>query len=183
VQKLRKNEKEQVREESAHDAWFNEACPMKVPDKTWREKSIEREACSDSEGSAMDEGHAQGQVEVNMVFVLPAEFRAPEAAIAKLVLGAKAAKFEKPGKLGEHMKPMFTTSHVEGRPVWRMMVNGGVVVNVMPISNFEKLGCSERELIVDDKIWQVWITGPSSFLFRTMMFRQFLEQEHEMSYT
>jgi hypothetical protein len=45
------------------------------------------------------------------------------------------------------MKPLFITSHVEGRPVRHVMVDGGAGINVMPISTFEKLGFSERELM------------------------------------
>jgi hypothetical protein len=40
-----------------------------------------------------------GKVEVNMVFELPVEFRAPEDEVAKLALGAKRAMFQKPEKL------------------------------------------------------------------------------------
>jgi hypothetical protein len=138
---------EQAKEEAACDAWFNEARPMKVPEKTWKEKRIEREGRSESEDTAPEGDHAHGELGINMVFELPAGFRVPEVVVAELVLGAKLASFEKPEKLGEHMKPLFITSHMEGRPVRRVMVDGGAGVNVMPISTFEKLGFSERELM------------------------------------
>jgi hypothetical protein len=147
LHKLRKSELEQAKEEAAHDAWFNEARPMKAPEKTWKEKRIEREGRNESEDTAPEGDHAHGQLGINMVFELPAEFRVPEVVVVELVLGAKLASFEKPEKLGEHMKPLFITSHVEGRPVRRVMVDGDTCINVMPISTFEKLGFSERELM------------------------------------
>jgi hypothetical protein len=56
-------------------------------------------------------------VSVNMVFELPAEFRAPDYEVAEMVLGAKLATFEKPEKLGQHMKPLFVKGCVEGKPL------------------------------------------------------------------
>jgi hypothetical protein len=63
---------EQAKEEVARDAWFNEARPMKVPEKTWKEKRIEREGRSESEDTAPEGDHAHGELGINMVFELPA---------------------------------------------------------------------------------------------------------------
>ena len=71
-------------------------------------------------------------MDVNMVFVLPAEFRAPEAEVAELVLGRKHATFEKPEKPGQHLKPLFIRGHIDGKPIGRMLVDGGGGVNIMP---------------------------------------------------
>jgi hypothetical protein len=87
---------EQAKEEAAHDAWFNEARPIKVPEKTWKEKRIEHEGRSKSEDTAPEGDHAHGELGINMVFELPAEFRVPEDVVAELVLGAMLASFEKP---------------------------------------------------------------------------------------
>jgi hypothetical protein len=46
-------------------------------------------------------------MDINMVFALPAEFRAPELEIAELVLGPGRAMFEKPEKPNQHLKPLF----------------------------------------------------------------------------
>jgi hypothetical protein len=75
-----------------------------------------------------------------MVFELPVEFRAPEAEVAELALGAKLASFEKPEKLGNHMRPLFVKGFVEGKPLQRIMVDEGVGVNVTPVATFDKLG-------------------------------------------
>lgn len=81
-----------------------------------------------------------------MVFVLPTEFRAPEMEVAELDLGPKNAIFEKPEDPGQHLKPLFIKGHVDGKPVGRMLVDGGAGVNVMPLSVFSKLGRDESDL-------------------------------------
>jgi hypothetical protein len=76
-----------------------------------------------------------------MVFVIPAEFRAPDASeVAELAVGAERAVFEKPTKLGGHMKPLYIKGHIDETPVGRMMIDGGASVNIMPLTLFEKLG-------------------------------------------
>jgi hypothetical protein len=52
-----------------------------------------------------------------MVFMLPAEFRAPAAEVAEFALGVKVATFDKPDRLGQHMMPLFIKGYIEGRPV------------------------------------------------------------------
>jgi hypothetical protein len=44
---------------------------------------------------------------VNMVSMIPAEFRAPTEDVAELALGAERAVFEKPENPSTHMKPLF----------------------------------------------------------------------------
>jgi hypothetical protein len=46
-------------------------------------------------------------MDVNMVFTIPAEFRAPMEDVAELALGAERAVFEKKKNPGAHMKPLF----------------------------------------------------------------------------
>jgi predicted aspartyl protease len=38
------------------------------------------------------------------------------------------------------MKPLFIKGHINGRPIGRMMVDGGASANIMPVTMFEKLG-------------------------------------------
>nr|CAD1824865.1 unnamed protein product [Ananas comosus var. bracteatus] len=44
------------------------------------------------------------------------------------------------------VRPLFIRALIEGRPVGRVMVDCGAMVNVMPTSFFKKLGKSEDEL-------------------------------------
>jgi hypothetical protein len=147
LQKMRKREQEQAKEEAARDAWFNEAWPMTVPQKTWKEKRIEREDRRSDDGNSSSSDRVGDEVEVNMVFELTAEFWAPEAEITELVLGAMMVSFEKPERLGHHMKPLFVTGYVEIRPVQHVMVDGSARVIVMSMAMFERLGFKESELM------------------------------------
>jgi hypothetical protein len=45
------------------------------------------------------------------------------------------------------MKPLYIKGHLDGVLVSRMLVDGGVCVNIMPCSVFEKLGYKEEELM------------------------------------
>jgi hypothetical protein len=85
-------------------------------------------------------------MEVNMVFVIPEEFMAPESDDAELALSAERAVFEKSVKLGEHMKLLYVKGHLNGVPVNRMMINGGASVNIMSVSLFKELGHTEGDL-------------------------------------
>ena len=62
--------------------------------------------------------------DVNMVFVLPAEFRAPhpeELAVAQLDLGPQPIIFEKPKeKSYKHLKGLYLKGLIDGKPVNRM---------------------------------------------------------------
>jgi hypothetical protein len=44
------------------------------------------------------------------------------------------------------MKPLFIKGHLNSRPMGRIMVDGGVSVNIMSLSVFEKLGHKDSDL-------------------------------------
>jgi hypothetical protein len=45
-------------------------------------------------------------MDINLLFTIPAEFRAPMEVIAELVLGAERVVFEKPKNSGARMMPL-----------------------------------------------------------------------------
>ena len=106
--------------------------------KVWRpkEKADEVEAAS-----------------VNMVFVLPMEFKASsdgevEQAMAQLSLDPMQATFEKPGnKERKHLWPLFMKGYINGKPMTKMLVDGGAAVNIMLYTMYRKLGLGEDDLI------------------------------------
>lgn len=74
-----------------------------------------------------------------MVFVLLMEFKASVdddddgPAIAQLALDPVQASFDKPKEEGQrHLRPLYVKEHVDGRPMTKMLVDGGAVVNIMP---------------------------------------------------
>ena len=78
-------------------------------------------------------------MDINMVYYLPAEFRAveEEAEVAQINFGPGNVVFEKPKEPVKHLKPLYVRGHINGKPVTRMMVDGGAVVNLMPYSVFK----------------------------------------------
>jgi hypothetical protein len=133
---------------------------MTKPKKTLREKRLAREEngmdSSDDHdefeigvgsNTKMDvETMAQPMLDVNMVFVIPEEFRAPETEVTELCVGVERAVFERPAKPREHMKPMYIRGHLDSVPVSKMMVDGGASFNIMPTSLFDKLGLKDEDL-------------------------------------
>jgi hypothetical protein len=89
--RLQKMRQKKMRREMEQDQWFSGARPMVKVKQTWSEKCLEREQDSDIYGSNKDEineeissgsgeevTEKQGMdVGVNMMFVIPTEFRAP----------------------------------------------------------------------------------------------------------
>ncbi|XP_044392142.1 uncharacterized protein [Triticum aestivum] len=151
AQRLRTLEIKEKIAEKKRDRWFNQDKPM-MSTKTWKEKRIVAEENKNTDDIIIAENSennkdAPTDMDVNMVFALPAELRAPEAEIAELALGPENARFEKPEKHGQHLKPLFIRGHIDGKPIGRMLVDGGAGVNIMPFSVFSKLNRKESELM------------------------------------
>jgi hypothetical protein len=62
----------------------------------------------------MDHGldSSEDKVPINMVFELPDEFRSPDMGVMELALGTKATVFQKPKRLGMHMRPLFVMGYL-----------------------------------------------------------------------
>ena len=45
------------------------------------------------------------------------------------------------------MKALYLRGHINGKPVSRMLVDSGAIVNLMPYSLYKKLGGTDEELI------------------------------------
>jgi hypothetical protein len=69
-----------------------------------------------------------------------------------MCLGLKEAMFEKPEESIEHLKLLYVQGHIDGRPISRMLINVGAVINLMLYSMFKKL---ERE---DDEVIKINLT-------------------------
>jgi hypothetical protein len=110
------------------------------------DRGVEGKEVAAEKGEEKRHGSGTPLMEINMVFAIPTKFRAPEGNVAELVLGEEQAVFEKPKNAGEHMKLLFIRGHMDGRPMGRMMVDGGASVNIMPLTVFKRLGHGEKEL-------------------------------------
>ena len=97
-----------------------------------------------------------------MDFLFPLEFRAPanqevysdfgeleyEETIAKLTV-VHHAIFDKPVK-HRHLKALYVKGFVDGKPMNKMLVDGGAFINLMPYTTFCKLGKGLEDLIETD---------------------------------
>jgi hypothetical protein len=117
LQKVRKKEINEEGKERACDEWFNKAHSMAKPQLTWRGKQLAQVEGSDSEEIDQSPVDGSSDIGVDMVFELPTEFWIATREVVELVLGAKPAVFQKPERVGLHMKPLFLKGYHQGRPV------------------------------------------------------------------
>lgn len=154
AQELRESKAEKMREEIFND--INPE-PMVRVRREWRAKQVAASVQENSDeehdllecGSPVirDGSPLPERMDINMVFTLPSEFRVVDEEIAQLCLGPKDVIFEKPDESSRHMKPLYIKGHINGRPISRMLVDGGATVNLMPYSVFKKLGREDSELL------------------------------------
>jgi hypothetical protein len=86
-------------------------------------------------------------MDINMAFTLPAEFRGVEEAVAQMCFGPNEAMFEKPEELSQHSKSLYIRIHIDGKPISRMLIDGGTTVNLLSYSVFKKLRREDDELV------------------------------------
>jgi hypothetical protein len=86
-------------------------------------------------------------LEINVVHLFVDGSVPTEEDLAHLDFGPKDAIFQKPKDTNNHLKALYMKGHINGKPLSRMLVDGGAIVNLMPYSLFKKLGGSDEELI------------------------------------
>ena len=104
----------------------------------------------------------QPSANIQMTFLLPSEFRAPadqevysdfdeseyEEMVAKLMV-VQEVIFDKPVK-HRHLKALYMKRFVDGKPMNKMLVDGGASINLMPYTTFHKLGKGLGDLLETD---------------------------------
>ena len=97
-----------------------------------------------------------------MAFLLSLDFRAPadqkvysdfdeseyEDIVTKLTV-IQQAIFDKPVK-HRHLKALYVKGFVDGKPMSKMLVDGGASVNLMPYTTFCKLGKGPGDMMETD---------------------------------
>jgi hypothetical protein len=78
---------------------------------------------------------------------MPTEFRRVNEENTQLCLGPKEVMFKKPKESSQHLKSLYIRGHIDGRLISRMLVNVGIVINLMSYSVFKKLGREDNELV------------------------------------
>nr|ABB47450.1 retrotransposon protein, putative, unclassified [Oryza sativa Japonica Group] len=137
----------------------------------WRVKSkvVSADEVEADKARWLAKGKAVASSLVYMVFILPAKYCAKpadaeimEESLAKLGLSPKQAIFEKPEGTGHrHLKPLYVKGFVNGKPISKMLVDGGAAVNLMPYSTFRKLGKNSDDLIKTKMVLKDFGGNPS----------------------
>jgi hypothetical protein len=86
-------------------------------------------------------------LEINVVHLFVDGSVPTEEDFTDLVFGSKDAIFQKPKDIDNHLKALYMKGHINGKPISRMLVDGGAIVNLMSYSLFKKLGGSDEELM------------------------------------
>lgn len=156
-----KNHKRRVQRMRSRE-WFQEVHEeinhrLKRTKQEWRVKSkvVPTDEVEANKARWIAKGKTVESSSVNMVFVLPAEYCAEptgveimEESLPKLVLSPKQVVVEKPeGTEHWHLKPLYVKGFVNGKPMSKMLVDGGAAVNLMPYATFRKLGKNAEYLM------------------------------------
>jgi hypothetical protein len=158
VQQMRMHKMREEVAEKERDEYFNIIRPVIPMKQEWRvKKKIDTPApttfdddmnlLDDDEAPLIkDESPPPTNMDINMVFTLPTEFKGIEE-VTQMCLGLKEAVFEKPEELSQHWKPLYIQGHIDRSPISRMLINGGATVNLTSYSVFRKVGREDDELV------------------------------------
>jgi len=71
--------------------------------------------------------------------------------IAQLALDPMTTIFEKPSvDERQHLKALFTKGRVDGQPIYKILIDGGATVNIMPYVMYRKLGKGYQDFTKTD---------------------------------
>ena len=86
-------------------------------------------------------------MEMNVVRFSDDYWAIPEEETTQLDFGSPETIFQKPKDSDNHLKALYVRGHINGKPVSRMLVDSGAIMNLMPNSLYKKLGGTDEELI------------------------------------
>jgi hypothetical protein len=86
-------------------------------------------------------------MDINVVFTLPIQFRGVEEEVAQMCLSSKEVVLKKPKESRQHLKTLYIRGHIDGKPISRMLIGGGAAVNLMLYVVFKNLGWQDNELV------------------------------------
>jgi hypothetical protein len=102
----------------------------------------------DNESSLIKDGSPPPTgMDINMVFMLPAEFKGVKEEVAQMRLNPKEAMFEKLEESSQHLKPLYVQGHINRKPISKMLIDDSAAINLMSYFIFKKLGREDDELM------------------------------------
>jgi hypothetical protein len=111
---------------------------------------------SDDDMDLLDDGKAPlikdgslplTSMDINMVLTLPTEFKGAEEEVAQMCLEPKEVVCEKPEESSQHLKSLYIRGYIDGKPISKMLIDGGAAINLMSYSIFKKLGREDDKLM------------------------------------
>jgi hypothetical protein len=145
--------------EKERDGHFNNIRPVILMKQEWRVKEkvkILTPTTSDADMDLLNNDQSllikdgsppPTSMDINMVFMLPAEFKGVEEEVAQMCLDPREVVFEKPKESSQHLKSLYIQNHINGKPVSRMLIDGSAAIILMPYAMFKKLGREDDELM------------------------------------
>jgi hypothetical protein len=82
--------------------------------------------------------------DINVVHLFVDGLVPTEEDFVRLDFGPKDAIFQKPKDVDNHLKALYMKGYINGKPISRMLVDVGVIVNLMLYSLFKKLRGSDE---------------------------------------
>ena len=73
-------------------------------------------------------------MEINVVHLSSDYFVVLKDEVAHLKFGPSDVVFHKPKESDNHLKALYMRGHINGKPISRMLADGGAIVNFMPYS-------------------------------------------------
>ena len=104
-------------------------------------------AAEDEELVDYEASPERANMEINVVRFSDDYWAIPEEETTHLDFGPHEAIFQKPKDSDNHLKALYMRGHINGKPVSRMLVDSGAILNLMPYSLYKKLGRTNKELI------------------------------------
>jgi hypothetical protein len=116
-------------DQEERDEHFNDIWPVIPMKQGWRVKekaNTPTPTTSDNDMDLLDNSESPlikdgspspTDMDINMVFTLPAEIIGVEEEVAQMCLGPKEAVFEKPEESSQHLKPLYVWGHIDGKPI------------------------------------------------------------------
>ena len=83
-------------------------------------------------------------MEINVVRFSDDYWAIPEEEAGHLDFGPRDAIFQKPNNSDNHLKALYVRGHISGKPVSRMLVDSGAIMNLMPYSLYKKLSGTDE---------------------------------------
>jgi hypothetical protein len=127
---------------------FSSSVPMVCDNKSTSDPAPE----DDEELVDYSSSPERMNLDINVIHMSMDGYVLSEEDVAHLAFGPKEAIFQKPKATENHLNALYMKGHINGKPISRMLVDGGAIVNLMPYSLFKKLGGSDEELIKTNMI-------------------------------